>query len=115
MDWCDESLYLQMKNWTRWACGSISKGVACRSLESYFKPPQHWEARSPSASVDILAAEKIEKIIRTLELKKRTLLKHHYIKRSDPKHVCRRLRMSMKSYEIEMFEAHRKISLAFFV
>jgi len=113
MKLCSVEMEDVLRNWARWACGSAG-GPEHRlsSLEGrYIVPDNEEDVRKRNYNpVDNASAERIEKIVRSLESRKKKLIKHYYIHRSNPNHVCRRMRISHTTYELELLSAHSYIA-----
>lgn len=117
MRWCDDAVIVALNNWARWARGSAGGPVTrISSLEGRYTPDP-LEDEEPVVKnhdpIDEISAVRIEHIVRELEARPKKLIKHYYILRSDPRHVCRRLRITRSTWESEMRSAHWRISLAF--
>lgn len=69
----------RLENWARYAKSSRREPISCRSLESRYKSPQHWEPVILNWEVDLLDAWEVEKAIVLLDEKDRKIIVYAYI------------------------------------
>lgn len=114
MDWCDSELDKEIRNWARWACGSIgAPSSSICSLEKNYKTPCDPKEKRGYDPIDERAAVRIERIVVGLCFRQKLIIKHYYIYKAAVNHTCRRLRITNSTWEMEMRSAHRKIAVAF--
>lgn len=70
----------RLENWAKWARVSRIIPTSCKSLESRYRSPQHWNAPEPSIFLDILDAVEVEKAIIKLPRPQLNIIVYAYIR-----------------------------------
>ena len=108
-----ETIVTRLENWSRWARTRKTYPGSCRSLESRYRSPQHWEPKELYVAPDINDALEIERGLIKMPTRNRSILVYAYLKSGyDFDLFCskHRIRGSREATKSQQFEIDQRTS-----
>jgi len=95
----DDDLEEIFINWARWAKNRSHRKQHCFSIEGRYRSPQTWHPPEPKPpEIDLWEALKVEKAVVGLPKKYRILITGHYVYKSNPMSLVRKIAIRFNDY-----------------
>jgi DNA-directed RNA polymerase specialized sigma24 family protein len=99
------AMHDRLRNWSRWVSVAPAKEVS--AMFKLYEAPQHWEPKAFRETCDVLDAQHIENLIRTLPVVHSGPLRWFYVYQTKASKACSSMRFSRDTLHRHLYDARQ--------